>query len=255
MDRVGFLIEKTGERLGCLLNPETLEITRRAGVRPRRSLGGALTGTGLSDDPLLYTGGGVTELKLDLLFDVSVAGSNIQSANVRDLTVPFWKLAENVAGEDGYGHAPTVRFVWGKIWNIPAIVTDIAERFEYFTPEGVPQRSWVRMRLLRVPEPEPTGAAPATSPDVALDLLEQAEDAEIPPDQLRTHTLIGGTTGSEEEGGEPAASERPDEIAYRTYGDPSLWRLLTGFNHIEDPLHIPAGTVLRIPPLSGLGNP
>ncbi len=251
MDRVGFLIEATGQRLGCLLNPETLEITRRAGLRPRRSLGGALTGRGLSDDPLLYTGGGVTEMKLDLLFDVELAGSTPEAANVRDLTAPFWELAENVEGDDGYGRAPTVRFVWGKIWNIPAVVADVAERFESFSAEGVPQRSWLRMRLLRVPETNPSSAPPAQSPQRALDLLEQAQSSEIPPDQLRTHEIVGG---SADDAGVPP-SERLDEVAQRSYGDAALWRLVAGFNDIEDPLHLPAGLVLRLPPLSGPATP
>jgi len=251
MDRVGFLIEATGARLGCLLNPETLEITRRAGLRPRRSLGGALTGRGLSDDPLLYTGGGVTEMKLDLLFDVELAGSTLQTTNVRELTAPFWDLAENVEGDDGYGRAATVRFVWGKVWNIPAVVADVAERFEHFSAEGVPRRSWLRMRLLRVPETNPTPAPGAPSPQRALDLLEQAQSSEIPPDQLRTHEIVGGGA----EGGETPSSERLDEVAQRSYGDGALWRLVAGFNQIDDPLHLPAGLVLRLPPLHGPTTP
>ena len=79
MDRVSFLLERTGERLGCMLNPETLRIARCAGVRPQRSLGGTLTGRGLSDQPLQATGGGATELTLDLLFDISITGSSIQT--------------------------------------------------------------------------------------------------------------------------------------------------------------------------------
>ena len=119
MERVGFLLE-TGERLSCLLNPESIEIRRRAGVQPRRSVGGILTGRGLTDDPLLYTGGGSTEFKLDLLFDVSVAGSSLQTEDVRHLTLPLWRLAENAVGEDGYGRLPIVRFVWGRAGMFPA---------------------------------------------------------------------------------------------------------------------------------------
>ena len=77
MERVAFLIEDTNERLGCLLNPESLVIRRRAGVRTRRSAGGLVTGADLSDDQLLYAGGGNTELTMNLLFDVSLAGSSI----------------------------------------------------------------------------------------------------------------------------------------------------------------------------------
>ena len=64
MERVTFLVEETGERLDCLLNPESIDISRRSGVRARRSFGGALTGRGSSDDPLLYTGGGPRTLSL-----------------------------------------------------------------------------------------------------------------------------------------------------------------------------------------------
>src|SRR5438105_1692360 len=110
MERVAFLIEATSERIGCLLNPETLVLRRAAGVRPRRSAGGLLTGGQLTDDPLLYTGGGRTELELDLLFDTSLAGSTITTDDVRDLTGPFWALAENATGADGYGQPPLVRF-------------------------------------------------------------------------------------------------------------------------------------------------
>ena len=62
MERVAFIVDATGERIDCLLNPETFEVRRLGGVRGRRSAGGALVGTGLADDPLLFTGGGRTEL-------------------------------------------------------------------------------------------------------------------------------------------------------------------------------------------------
>jgi hypothetical protein len=36
MERVAFLLERSGERISCLLNPENLEARRTAGVRTRR---------------------------------------------------------------------------------------------------------------------------------------------------------------------------------------------------------------------------
>src|SRR5512138_885882 len=128
MERVAFLIESTGERLGCLLNPESLVMRRLAGVRPRRSLSGQLSGTHMAEDELLYTGGGLTELRLDLLFDVTLAGSSFETDDVRDLTRPLWELAENSAGDDGFGRPPLVRFVLGKSWNVPCVVAAVAER-------------------------------------------------------------------------------------------------------------------------------
>ena len=123
MERVAFLIEDTGEHLGCLLNPETVVMSRTAGVEPRRSAGGKLTGTGLADDPLLFTGGGHTELRLDLLFDVDLAPASLRVQDVRQMTRPIWALAENSAEVERQRRPPSVRFVWGRAWNVPGIVT------------------------------------------------------------------------------------------------------------------------------------
>jgi hypothetical protein len=57
VERVAFLVEETGDRITCMLNPEGMVVRRLAGVRRRRSAGGALTGAGLADDTLLFTGG------------------------------------------------------------------------------------------------------------------------------------------------------------------------------------------------------
>ena len=130
MIRAVFLIEANDQRIGCLLNPESLVIRRSAGVQPRRSAGGQLSGAGLSDDPLLFTGGGRTEIELDLLFDVSLEGSSTPTGNVRDLTGPLWNLAENTPQTGGHGQPTLARFIWGKSWNIPVIIAAISERLD-----------------------------------------------------------------------------------------------------------------------------
>jgi hypothetical protein len=257
MERVAFLIEATNERIGCLLNPESLVLRRAAGVRPRQSGGGQLTGTGLADDPVLYTGGGRTELECLLLFDVGLGDSTIETEDVRMLTGPLWNLAENKGRDDlssasatggfgGYGGPRIVRFVWGKSWNVPGVIVTVAERLEQFTTEGVPQRSWLSLRLLRVNEPSPGQPADLTSPPPMPPNL---ENLQLDEGDMLAHELEGG--GNE---GERAGGERLDEIAQRYYGDSSLWRLIAAFNSIADPMRIAAGTVLRIPPLSALSG-
>lgn len=242
MERVAFLIEKTNQRLSCLLNPESLTLRRVAGVRQKSSATGRLTGAGLSDDPLLFTGGGRTELLLDLLFDVTLAGSSLTTQDVRELTHPLWNLAENAEIREGYGRAPVVRFVWGK-WNISGIIVSVAERLEYFTPEGVPRRSWLRMRFIRTNEP--------TMPELGIEQPEEElqriqEDLQVAFESyggnVCFHEVIGGS-----ETDEAGSGERLDEIAYRFYGNPRLWRLLAFSNDIEDPLRISSGSLLRIP--------
>lgn len=250
MERVAFMLEETGERIGCLLNPESLVVRRTAGVQSRRSVNGVLSGAALQDNPVLFTGGGRTVLELDLLFDISIAGSSITAEDVRDLTGPLARLAENDTVPDRYGQVPRVRFVWGKAWNIPGVVVAVAERFDRFAPTGVPERSWMRMRFLRVNE-ETARQQPAAAGSLTSEILGERKPLDvsglssvsIPEESIQVHEVKGG-------GAAGGPGDRPDQLAARYYNDPTLWRLIAAFNNIADPLHILAGFVLRIPPLS-----
>ena len=247
MERVAFLIEKTGARIGCMLNPESLTISRRAGVRLRQSISGALNGKGMFDDPLLYTGGGMTELLLDLLFDVSISGSTIETQDVRELTKPFVQLTENSEPNDTYGCPPRVRFIWGKSWNIPGIVVAIAERLEDFTSSGEPRRSWLRMRFLRCKDSNEANhnkTKTVSTLDKSVDLPELTESrtdlfgkwkGSVPSDQIETHEVAGGSPGG----------ERIDQIAYAYNGSPE-WQQHAFFNEIDDPTNLNPGQPLQM---------
>lgn len=249
MERVAFLIEPEGLRLGALLNPETLVVRRTAGVRPRRALGVPLSGVGLMDDPLLFTGAGTTELKLELLFDVTLAGSSVTSEDVRDLTRPLWQLAENAHAEDGYGRPSLLRIVWGKVMNMGCVVASVAERLEHFTANGAPRRSWLSLRLLRVEEDVAQQVeAPRVPPGgVGADTEQLANQvsATLPPEAFDSQSVLSG-------GPEPGSSQRLDEIAWERYRDPSMWRLIASLNGIDDPMRLGTGTVLRLPPASAI---
>jgi nucleoid-associated protein YgaU len=52
----------------------------------------------------------------------------------------------------------------------------------------------------------------------------------------RVHTMIDGDT--------------LQSVAYRELGKPAYWRAIADFNGIDDPLRLPAGTVLLIPTLA-----
>jgi len=237
MERAAFLIEESGERIPCLLNPASVVQRRVAGVRPRFSSGGPLTGAGQSDSPLLFTGGGTTEITMDLLFDVSLARSHPRPENVRLLTEPLWRLTENEPKRGEYGRPPAVRFVWGKAWNIPGVVVGVAERLEYFTQAGVPQRSWLRLRMLRTSGEEPV-EEPATS---TADEDEPWADwpPEVDESEVQRYDLIGDGEG---------AAERPDAIAAANGFAPGDWPLIMDFSGVDDPTDLLAGQTLRIPP-------
>jgi hypothetical protein len=176
MERVAFLIEDTGERIDCLVNPESVVLRREAGLHRRRLVGQFIGDSAWSDDALVCGSGGLTELQLDLLFDTSLVAPPNKCADVQELTAPFWALAEHAVDAGGYCRPHLARFLWSKEWNVPGVVAAVAERFECFLPNGAPQRSWLRMLFVRVndgapargdrlaetprPGPEP-GATPA----------------------------------------------------------------------------------------------
>src|SRR5262249_33959435 len=148
------------------------------------------TGLGLSDDPLLFTRGGTTEVNLELLFDVTLGGSDLEASDVRALTGPLWELAENPHEQDGT-QPPVVRFIWGKQWNIAGVITAIAQRLEYFAEDGTPRRSWVSLRMLRVSEPAEVTPVPAakleipetmplnTPPDTSVETVGSGLDSSV----------------------------------------------------------------------------
>ena len=112
MERVTFLVERTGDRIPCLLNPEALEVRRSAGIVRRRGAGGAIIGNPRTDDPLVATGGGVTEYELKLLFDVDVlaaqSGSGVLAPAAAVVPAPADSLLAGLAeGEQGAEGAET----------------------------------------------------------------------------------------------------------------------------------------------------
>jgi len=237
MERAAFLIEPSGERIPCLLNPATVVVRRLAGVRPLFSIGGPLTGAGLADSPLLFTGGGSTEVTMDLLFDVTLSRSDPPPESVRDLTEPLWRLTENEPRSGEYGRPPTVRFVWGKAWNIPGVIVAVAERLEHFTQAGVPRRSWLRLRMLRTPGEGAAPEVPPTPPEESepwADWPEQVDERDV-----RRYDVIGDGEG---------AAERPDAIAAACGFHPNDWPLIMDFSGIDDPIALDPGQTLRVPP-------
>ncbi|MGS2614936.1 CIS tube protein [Micromonospora sp. LZ34] len=235
MERVAFLIDATGARVDCLLNPETVQVTRLAGIRPRGAAGGQLTGAGLADDPLVFTGGGRTELVLDLLFDVDFAEGQVRPTDVRVLTRPLWLLAENSATEHGWLRPPLVRLVWGKTWNVPGVIVAVAERFDAFTVTGSPRRSWLRLKLVRVAE----------SADRAQEgFAEELAAAGTPVAAPGTAVVAAGDGAAQPD----YSGVRFDLLAHDALGSPLRWRLLAEHNRITDPLTVPAGTALAVPP-------
>lgn len=249
MERVMFLVERTGDRISCLLNPESLEVRRVAGLQRRTGAGGATLGALRGDDPVVTVGGGTTEYDLNLLFDVDIAmegrsvvatasASPAQSRmDVRSLTQPLWALAETASDAAGMALPQRVRFIWGKSWNVPSVVVAAAERLDRFDANGVPQRSWLSLRLRRVDEdsvssgPSPAPITPQFELGTSPSTLPEGDHDVVP--------LIIDDAGTPQ--------NRLDLIADAHGGDPALHRVFAEWSGIDDMLRVPVGTVVRVP--------
>lgn len=240
MERVAFLIEPDHQRISCLLNPETMLVKRNAGIRVRESIGGPLSGAGPGDASLLFTGGGHTWIELELLFDVNLPGSSLRTHDVRDLSGVFFTLAENSQETGGVARPPLVRLVWGKSWNIPGVITHVAERLDCFSATGVPARSWLTLRMRRVSD------APSEIP-ARFDWLNDLDTS-----QAITSRLESGDSEAQEGEITVPFTDRLDLLAHRFFGNPSLWRFIAALNRIADPLEHGVTLTLRIPSVKDL---
>jgi hypothetical protein len=240
MERVAFVVDDTGERIDCLLNPETFEVKRLAGISSPAAGDGRLVGRGRTDDPVRFTGGGRTELLLDMVFDVALVESRAAPQDVRELTAKLWNLAENSAEELGGVRPPLIRLVWGRSWNVPGVIAAIAERFDAFGSTGAPGRSWMRLKLVRVDEPKHAGAR-----DFDEELARTEAGAAPATVPAAVQALGDGTT-------EPgSAGARMDLLAAEALGSPMRWRELAEHNGVDDPFAVAPGRVLSVPAAGG----
>lgn len=245
MERVAFIVERSEEQIPCLLNPESVLLQRKSGVVTQTTGGGVCQGVQLADNPLFFTGGGVTYLTVNLLFDTNLPGIKSRGNDVRLSTGPLWALSENQPrSEGGKAHPAIMRFVWGKAFNFPCVITEIAQRLEQFTEDGVPQRSYLRVRMRRVREHlENMSGGAIVPPQLPNDLNKTVPTLD---ESVVRHAVIGADAS----GGENTANgeaERIDQLAYEHYGDSSLWRLIAWVNNIDAPDQLNAGVVLKIP--------
>ena len=234
------MIEPEDHRISCLLNPETVLIRRNAGIRVRESLGGPLSGTGPGDASLLFTGDGHTWIELELLFVVNLPGSSLRTRDVRNLSGIFFTLAENSREIQGVSRPPLVRLVWEKSWNIPGVITHVAERLDCFSAAGVPARSWLKLRMRRV-------SVEPGEPKVPYNWLNDLETSQAIVERLES----GDVSPGDRDVSVPF-TERLDLLAHRFYGNPALWRFIAALNRIDDPLEMGVTQTLRIPSLSDL---
>lgn len=187
---------------------------------------------GLDAPVLQFIRGGTETLNLELFFDTTENGMGIGARSVTTLTDKFYNLVK----QDPDTHAPPkCLFVWG-----PPLYQDIAEilnpywvssapfwftcivegvdrKFLLFSPEGVPLRARLTVKLREYQTIEQMVAGLNSADHTKARIFKQRD--------------------------------RLDRISAREYNTAAEWRRIAEENDIDDPRRIPPGTNLVIPPI------
>lgn len=114
------------------------------------------------------------------------------------------------------GSPPWVVFHWGGLTSFTAYVSSVSVKYTLFTPSGLPIRGVATVNLEEI-SGEQSGQNPTSGALAARSV----------------HTVVSGDTLA--------------SIAWREYGDPTMWRAVAQANGIDDPMRLRAGTALLVP--------
>jgi nucleoid-associated protein YgaU len=185
-----------------------------------------VTGAGLPKAQ--FGGGNPRELTLNLLLDVSLLGAQ---ASVRDVTDELFRMMEVPGGQDAGSPSavpPFITFVWGSVVSFKAVCTQLTVAFKVFHPNGEPIRADVKMTLKQA--------------EVATTASSNGANAGTNP---TTRANAGHGVHTVKDG------DSLPSIAYKAYGDATVWRLIADANDIDNPLVLKRGRSLSLPRIEG----
>ena len=201
----------TNDEVPCMFNPFEYTITKANTYEPAETKGKNIP-------HIRFKQGGAQQLKLRLLFDTYSEGTD-----VRTHTDPLWRMMmvdeDQASQRTGKGEPPHCIFRWGR-FEFEAVITQMSQKLILFLQDGTPVRTTIDMSLQQIADEDEHGAQNPTS------------GGGMAP---KTRVLFAG--------------DRLDLIAWEEYGDSTKWRLLADANEILDPLHLPSGQLIAVPPL------
>jgi nucleoid-associated protein YgaU len=116
------------------------------------------------------------------------------------------------------GRPPRVLFQWGETWSFEAVINSVKQQFTLFLSTGTPVRA-------------------------TLDItFQQVTDTA----QLRPQNPTSGGVGGERVW-RVSAGDTLAWIAFREYGDSTMWRLIADANRLTRVRELTPGTMLVIP--------
>ncbi|MBS1912593.1 MAG: peptidoglycan-binding protein [Bacteroidetes bacterium] len=185
---------------------------------------------GLDSPVLQFIRGGAETLSVELFFDTTDSGmSGFLTTSVTDMTDKFYSLVK----QNRDTHAPPiVRFSWGDSASSSAdtskavsqapswftgVVESVERKFLLFSPEGTPLRARLTLKMKEY----------KTVDQMVAD-LNSADHTKARVFKRR---------------------DRLDQLSQQEYDTPAEWRRIADENDLDDPRAIPAGTVLKVPPM------
>jgi len=224
----------TKEQMEVQFNPTDLSFSKTAQFAE-------IAIPGLDAPVLQFVRGGSETLTFELFFDTTDNGMAGQATSVTTLTEQFYRLVK----QDPKTHAPPrCRLSWGPLEGISkpetqkvqsfekplagkeisyapfwftCIVEAVDRKFILFSPEGIPLRARLTVKLREYQTVEQMASR-----------LQSADHTKARVFKRR---------------------ERFDQISTEEYGTPTEWRRIAAENNISNPLKTAPGRILRIPPL------
>ena len=205
-----------GPPVECMFNPKEYALAKQNNWK-------AGTAKGANMPPLDFGGGEPAKLQMQLFFDTYAAAQDGNAKDVRkEYTDKLWKLMMVDPAlkhpKNKKARPPLVCFQWGPAWSFDAVITSLNVKFTLFLDRGTPVRATVDVTFTQVVDPTAFQSQNPTSGGVGGE---------------RVWTVGEGDTLA--------------WIAYKEYGDPTLWRPIADANRLTSVRRLTPGMHLEIP--------
>lgn len=205
---------KNTDTVDCLINPSEYTIKRSVRYATKYELG-------RDNGDIQYIHGESPVLSLSLYFDTTEelkGGENQWSKEGSQKAVTrHTRRIVKLAAIDGSIHRPPlVEFSWGNL-NFKGVITSVNQSFSYFARDGTPLRAKLDIEITSSADELAARKSPFESPD-----------------RSKYRTAITGMTLW--------------QMAVEEYGDGEGWKEIARANHLQNPLDVRPGDVLKVPP-------
>lgn len=204
---------KPGASIGTIpfqFNPKDLTITKSASWARKAQKGGKKSAVPQ------YGGADPSKLALEMFLDASARQDDYVVATVEKLLACC--VPTDASHQNHKGSPPWVVFHWGGLTSFTGYIKSVSVKYTLFTPAGLPIRATATVNLEEIAG-EHAGQNPTSG---AID--------------ARSVHVV-------------AAGDSLPSIAWREYGDPTVWRVIAEANDVDDPLRLRPGTRLLLPAL------